>query len=120
MVYKPRSCLYNYLNFNLVTALMANLKTSIKDVRQNKRRAVFNGRIKKRYKAAVKKYNLHIEAGEKKEAQAYLPRVYKLLDKAAKGGVMKKGSASRRKSRLAGKLNTLSARKNVKTAKKGS
>lgn len=98
---------------------MANLQASIKDVRQNKRRAVFNARIKKRFKAAVKQFNLLVETGDMKAAEKLLPRVYKLLDKAAKKGVIKAGTASRRKSRLAIKLNK-SAAQDVKTSKKNS
>lgn len=96
---------------------MANLQTSIKDVRQNKRRAVFNARMKKRYKAAVKEFNERIAAEDKKGAAEYLPRVYKMLDKAAKRGIIKKNNASRRKSRLAKKLNNLSAPNDKDTGK---
>ena len=98
---------------------MANLQTSIKDVKQNKRRAIFNARMKRRYKDAVKEFNKLVEAGESKKAEAYLPRVYKMLDKAAKKGVIKKGTSSRRKSRLAIKLNK-SAAPDVKTSNKNS
>ncbi|GAB4159856.1 MAG: 30S ribosomal protein S20 [Candidatus Dojkabacteria bacterium] len=95
---------------------MANLKTSIKDVRQSKRKAVFNSRIKKRFKAAVKTFDKSASTEAAKAANE-LPRVYKLLDKAAKRGVMKKTTASRKKSRLAKKLNRLSAQDVKATAK---
>jgi len=98
---------------------MANLQTSIKDVRQNKRRAIFNARMKRRYKTAIKEFNKLIESGDTKKAETYLPRVYKMLDKTAKKGVIKKGTASRRKSRLAIKLNK-SAAPDVKTSNKNS
>ena len=98
---------------------MANLKTSIKDVRQSERKAVFNARMKRRFKDAVKEFNKLVDSGEAKSAEAYLPRVYKMLDKAAKSGVIKKGNASRRKSRLAIKLNK-SAAPDVKTSDQNS
>lgn len=97
---------------------MPNLQTSIKDLRQNKRKVVYNNRLRSRIKRAVKKFDTLIEKGEKKEAAKMLPQVYKVLDKAAKKGVIKKGNASRRISRFNKKLNNLTAKKNVKTAKK--
>ena len=73
---------------------MPNIKSAIKKVRQDKRRAAVNLRLRKRYKQAVKEVRSEPDAEKLKTAQ-------KELDKAAKGGVIKKGKASRLKSRLA-------------------
>jgi small subunit ribosomal protein S20 len=98
---------------------MPNLQTSIKDLRQSRRKAIINDRTRGRVKRAVKKFDTLVAEGKKKDATKTLSQVSKVLDKAAKSGVIKKNSASRKKSRLARKLNKLTA-KNVKTAKKGS
>ena len=96
---------------------MPNLKTSIKDLRQNKKRKVHNDRLRNRIKKAVKKQNSLIEEKNKEEAKKNLKNVYKVLDKASKKNVIKKGKADRTKSRLTKNLNNLS-QDNVKTAKK--
>jgi small subunit ribosomal protein S20 len=96
---------------------MPNLKTSIKDLRQNKKRKVYNDRLRNRIKKAVKKQNSLIEDKNKEEAKKNLKNVYKVLDKASKKNVIKKGKADRTKSRLTKNLNNLS-QDNVKTAKK--
>ena len=97
---------------------MPNLKTSVKDLRQNKRRGEYNRRIRNRLKKAIKNYETLLEENNAEKAKEALDQAYKILDKAAKKNVIKKNAASRKKSRLANKLNKL-AQDNVKTAKKG-
>ena len=96
---------------------MPNLPTSIKDLRQNKRRNVFNDRLRNRMKRAIKKQNTLVEEGKQTEAEKNLRHVYKVLDKSAKKNVIKKGKADRIKSRLTNNLNILS-QNNVETSKK--
>jgi len=96
---------------------MPNLKTSIKDLRQNKKRKSVNDRLRNRIKRAVKKQNTLVEEGKVEEATKNIKNVYKVLDKAARKNVIKEGKADRIKSRLTKKLNELS-QNNVKTAKK--
>jgi small subunit ribosomal protein S20 len=76
---------------------MPNIRSAIKKVRKDKRRTAINRRWKERYKEAVKKARRRPSAEALKTAQ-------KILDKAAKRGVIKKGKASRLKSRLAKNL----------------
>ena len=71
-----------------------NIQSAIKKVRKDKRRAAVNLRLKKRYKQAVK-------AARQDPSAETLQLAQKELDKAAKGGVIKKGKSSRLKSRLA-------------------
>lgn len=52
-------------------------------------------------KESVKSVRKLIVAKSTKEAQKELSRAYEAIDKAAKRGVIKKGAASRKKSRLA-------------------
>jgi len=98
---------------------MPNLQTSIKDLRQTKRRTVYNNRLRNRTKRAIKRFDDLIKEEKYDEAKTVLPQIYKVLDKASKKNVIKKGNASRRKSRLASKLSKL-AQDNVNTSKKGS
>jgi len=96
---------------------MPNLKTSIKDLRQSKRKAVNNDRLRTRVKKALKNIKTAIELEDKEKAEKYLKQANKVLDKAAKKNVIKKGKASRKKSRLAVQINKL-AQNNVKTTQK--
>ncbi len=96
---------------------MPNLKTSIKDLRKNKRREVINDRFRERTKKSVKKFKSLVEANKEEEAKATLEHVFKVLDKAAKKNVIKDNKANRTKSRLAKNLNKLT-QNNVKAAKK--
>ena len=98
---------------------MPNLKTSIKDLRQNKRKKTYNDRLRNRVKKSVKKQSTLLKDVKKEDAQKNLKHVFKVLDKAAKKNVIKKGKANRLKSRLTKNLNKLS-QDNVKTDKKSS
>ncbi len=96
---------------------MPNLKTSIKDLRKNKRREVVNDRMRSRSKKSVKKFNTLLSDNNIEEAKATLKHIYKVLDKAAKKNVIKDGKADRLKGRLTKKLNKI-AQNNVKAANK--
>ena len=96
---------------------MPNLKTSIKDLRQNRRRKVYNNRLRNRIKKSIKKQNSLVQEEKNTDAQKNIKNVYKVLDKAARKNIIKKGKADRVKSRLTKNLNKLS-QDNVKTAKK--
>lgn len=71
-----------------------------KVLRQNIRRRARNLAKSEAYKSAVKMYKKLISVKKLDEAKTALAKVYKALDKAAKTSVIKKGKASRLKSRL--------------------
>lgn len=96
---------------------MPNLKTSIKDLRQNKRKEVVNDRLRIRTKKSIKKFRTLVNENNETEAKATLKHVFKVLDKAAKKNVIKDKKADRMKSRLSKHLNKLS-NNNVKAANK--
>lgn len=75
-----------------------------KALRSSKRKREFNVARKDKMKSAIKEYKKLISEKKMKEAEAFLPKVYKEIDKATKGGVIKKNAASRKKSRFAKKL----------------
>jgi len=75
-------------------------KSAKKRLRQNEKLRSLNLVYKKRMKAIVKEIQELAIAGKKKDAEKNLPTAYKIIDKAAKRGIIKKNTASRKKSRL--------------------
>jgi len=75
-------------------------KAAKKALRQSQRRKARNLRPKRKMRALVKQVRALASNEKKDEAQKLLPQTYKALDKAAKAGLIKKNTASRRKSRL--------------------
>ncbi len=75
-------------------------KTAKKRLRQNKKRHALNLGYRRRMKKIVKEIRELISGNKKKEAQKLLPKAYKIIDKAAKRGIIKENTASRKKSRL--------------------
>lgn len=80
---------------------MAVTKTAKRALRQATNRKVVNDKRKKTMKEEVKSTRSLIVNKNKKEAEKNLAKTFAALDKAAKGGVIKKGTANRKKSRLA-------------------
>ena len=75
-------------------------KSAKKALRQSRRRRLFNLRRSNKMKSLVKKLKELIRDKKKEEALKILTKVYQAIDKAAKRGVIKKNTASRKKSRL--------------------
>lgn len=84
-------------------------KSAKKALRGSEKKKVFNIRRKRAVTDAVKGVNKLVSAKGKKEAEAKLSEAFKAIDKAAKSGVMKKNTASRKKSRLARAINKINA-----------
>jgi small subunit ribosomal protein S20 len=76
--------------------------------RKSERKKVFNIRHKSAMKDAEKAIQKAVTAGDATTAKGLLPAAYKAIDKAAKRGVIKDNTASRKKSRIAARI------KNVK------
>jgi small subunit ribosomal protein S20 len=74
-------------------------KSAKKALRQSLRKKEKNLIKKNNVKACFKEIKKLIEKKEIKEAEKLLPKFYKAVDKAAKTGVIKKNTASRKKSR---------------------
>lgn len=79
---------------------MAITKSAKKAIRQNKRRRAHNLTYLNNIKKLVKEARTFVLQKKMQEAKELLPKVYQILDKAAKVGVIKKNTASRRKSRI--------------------
>lgn len=83
---------------------MPRTKSAKKALKQSVRRRRMNLKHIKETQTAIKQFKKLVAAGKKEEAQKHLPQVYKKLDKLAKTKFIKKGRASRLKSRLSKKL----------------
>lgn len=75
-------------------------KSAFKALRQDKRRAVRNKKIKSDLVALIRKVRKSIEAKDGTKASEWLNQTIKKIDKAAQIGVLKKNTAARKKSRL--------------------
>ncbi|MSS60487.1 30S ribosomal protein S20 [Fusobacterium sp. FSA-380-WT-2B] len=86
---------------------MAHSRSAKKRVLIAERNRERNQAVKSRVKTMVKKVLAAVEVKEVEAANAALSVAYKELDKAVTKGIIKKNTASRKKARLAAKVNTL-------------
>ena len=91
---------------------MAKLKTgrhtsALKAHRQEERHAEVNLQVRSRIRTVARKVEAAVAGKDAKSAQTYLNEAFSLWDKAAKHGVIHGRAASRKKSRLAEKVSTL-------------
>ncbi len=75
-------------------------KSAKKALRQSLKRKARNLRQMKKLKAVLKKIRLLAAEKKTEDAKKLMPLIYKSLDKAAKTGLIKKNTASRKKSRI--------------------
>ena len=80
-----------------------------KAAKKNALRREINVQRKSELRTALKKAEVAITSGKAEEASSLYQRAAGLLDRAAQRGVIKKGKANRAKSRLASRINGLSA-----------
>jgi len=80
---------------------MAITKSAKKAIRKSSRRRTRNIKKITNLKSALKKVKSLVNQKKIEEAKKMLPKVYEILDKAAKTGLIKKNTASRKKSRIA-------------------
>ena len=83
---------------------MANHKSALKRLRQNKKRALHNKYYAKTMRNAVRKFRA---LTDKDEAVKLFPSVQKMLDKLAKTNIIHKNKAANLKSSLALHMNKL-------------
>jgi len=76
-------------------------------MRNSARKQLRNRSVKSRLKSLEKRYNAALESGQKDEAGTALRDAISAFDKAVKGGVIPRGTADRKKSRLTVRLATL-------------
>lgn len=85
---------------------MPNKKSAEKELRKTVKRNAANKKVSSKLKDLVKTNLKQIKAGDKKVKEDYTKTI-KAIDKAAKKGIIKKNTASRKKSRLMKKINAL-------------
>ena len=88
---------------------MAHSKSSKKRIFIGERNRLRNQAIKSRVKTFIKKVLVAVDANNVDEAKTALSVAYKELDKAVTKGILKKNTVSRKKSRLAAKVNSLAS-----------
>jgi len=71
-----------------------------KALRVSARKKVYNDRRFKAMKLAISRVEKLTKEKKPKEAKEALKAAYKMIDKAAKGGVIERNNANRKKSRL--------------------
>lgn len=86
---------------------MPRIKSAKKALRQNIRRREKNLQRTKTMKDLIKQISFFVSEKKKEEALKLLPQVYKAIDKSAKIGLLKKNTASRKKSGLARLINKI-------------
>jgi small subunit ribosomal protein S20 len=79
---------------------MANTISSLKRMRQTRRKTTVNRLRKSRLRHQIRSMRRLIEEKNAKGAQAAVPATFSLIDRAAKWGVIKKNTAARYKSRI--------------------
>ena len=80
---------------------MAITKSAKKAARQSLKRKAQNSEYKNKIKVLVKEFRSLVSAKKLDDAKKVLPKLYQALDKAVKVNVLKKNTASRKKSRFA-------------------
>ena len=86
---------------------MPNIKSAIKRTKVIETKTLRNKKIKSAYKTAIKTFVEAVEAGDKTKAEESFKVAVKKVDQACSKGVIKDNTASRKKSNLAKKLNTI-------------
>ena len=89
---------------------MAHSLSAKKRVRQNETHRTINRARKSMLKTQIKKFEDALKSGDQQKAQQEFKLLQKKLDKVASTSTMHKKTASRKKSRLAKKLNALKAK----------
>ena len=86
---------------------MPNIKSAIKRVSVIEKKTLQNTMVKSAYKTAIKTFEAAVAEGDKSKAEKAFQEAVKKVDQACTKGVIKANTASRKKSTLAKKLNTV-------------
>ena len=86
---------------------MPQLKSAIKRVKTSEKSHLRNMSYKSKIKSTIKKFNLSLSEKNKEGSIKYFKDAVSILDKSVNKGILPKNTASRQKSTLTKKLNTL-------------
>ena len=90
---------------------MANRRSSIKKIRVDKKRVQKNLRVRTELKTITRAVNELLRSKKTAELTPHARLLFSKLDKAVKKGIIKENRASRVKSRISLKINSLSTAK---------
>jgi len=93
---------------------MPQIKSAIKRVKTSEKSYLRNSAFKSKIKSSIKKFNLALSENNENETNKYFKGSVSILDKAVTKGILPKNTSSRKKSRLAKKLNLLKKPKQIK------
>ncbi|MFC2948409.1 30S ribosomal protein S20 [Virgibacillus sediminis] len=88
---------------------MANIKSAIKRVDVNNKKRAHNQKFKSEMRSQIKRLEKLVDAKDTENAKAQLQTAMKQIDKAVQKGLIHQNSGNRQKSRLAQKVNSISA-----------
>lgn len=88
---------------------MANTYSSLKRMRQTKRKTVVNRLRKSRLRHQIRSMRRLITSKDSKGATEALPATFSMIDRSARLGIIKKNTAARYKSRIQAKLKAIAA-----------
>ena len=83
---------------------MPNTKSAVRRVRRVKKQTQINRIRKSKYKSAIKKMDILIQAKEKEKAKKYFSKFQSILMQVAKTGIINKKTAARKISRVSKKI----------------
>jgi len=86
---------------------MPQIKSAIKRVKTSEKSHLRNISYKSKIKSSIKRFNLALSENNKEESIRYFKNAVAILDKSVSKGILPKNTASRQKSSLTKKLNTL-------------
>jgi small subunit ribosomal protein S20 len=90
---------------------LANLKSSIKDIKRNEKRRLRNKSAKSAMKTFIKKARAAAASGDVEAIQRLVAQACSAIDKTAERGIIHKNQAARRKSRLMRYVNQMLAQR---------
>ena len=97
---------------------MAITKGAKKAHKASLNKRVFNERRKREMRNILKEIETKVSEKDFKGAEELIPKAYKAIDKSEKRGLIKKNTASRKKSRLVAKIRKAGEKKAEKPVKK--
>ncbi len=96
---------------------MPQIKSAIKRVKTSEKSHLRNISYKSKIKSSIKKFELALSEKNKEEIGKYFKDAVSILDKSVNKGILPKNTASRQKSNLTKKLNTLVEPEQIKESK---
>ena len=95
------------VRYSVICTRMANTISSLKRMRQTKRKTVINRLRKSRLRHQIRSMRRLIASKDSKGAGEALSATFSIIDRSARWGIIKKNTAARYKSRLTARLKAI-------------